>query len=77
MVRAPMTISSGQGLVTLPRCLRNSVTNEAIVTTVTHISHFFSGAIAETELGTGQVFHGEGVVINIEDGHQKKALSNL
>ena len=66
-----------QGLVTLPRCLRNSVTNEAIVTTVTHISHFFSGAIAETELGTGQVFHGEGVVINIEDGHQKKALSNL
>ena len=42
-----------------------------------YISHFFSGAIAETRLGTGQVFDGEGVVINIEDGHQKKALSNL
>ena len=49
------------------------------ITNVTHISHFFSGAIAKTELdaGPGQVLEVEGVVINIEDGHQKKALSNL
>ena len=49
------------------------------LTTVTHISHFFSRAIAKTELGAGpsQVLEEEGVVINIEDGHQKRALSNL
>ena len=58
-----------------PSLLNVSVT----ITNVTHISHFFSGAIAKTELGAGpgQVLEVEGVVINIEDGHQKRALSNL
>ena len=64
-----------------PSLLSVSVTNQTVVTitTITHISHFFSGAIAKTELdaGPGQVLEVEGVVINIEDGHQKCALSNL
>lgn len=64
-----------------PSLLSVSVTNQTVVTitNVTHISHFFSGAIAKTELdaGPGQVLEVEGVVINIEDGHQKRALSNL
>ena len=69
-----------QGLVTLPaECLCDECWTVVTVTTVTHISHFFSGAIAKTELGAGpgQVLEEEGVVINIEDGHQKRALSNL
>ena len=42
-----------------------------------HISHFFSGAVAETELGTGQDPGGERGVVSIEDSQQKQTLPNL
>ena len=52
-----------------------SVTNLTNVTF--HISHFFSGAVSETEVGTGQDPGGERGVVSIEDSQQKQTLPNL